>query len=108
MVVTESPAGSGRNGDRDPVARLCGSVRVSIWPFSARCATPVEGDEMIAALPGAPMAGARVLIATRPINFRLGANSLAAMVRWVLRQDPYCGTVFVLSGPPIPTVSLRN
>lgn len=50
---------------------------------------------MIAALPGAPMAGARVLIATRPIDFRSGADSLAAMVRWVLRRGPYCGTVFV-------------
>ncbi len=41
------------------------------------------------------MAGARVLIATRPVDFRRGADSLAVMVQSVLRQAPFCGTVFV-------------
>jgi len=36
-----------------------------------------------------------VLIATRPVDFRRGADSLAAMVQSVLGQDPFCGTVFV-------------
>jgi transposase len=35
------------------------------------------------------------LIATRPVDFRRGADSLAAMVQSVLGQDPFCGTVFV-------------
>ena len=50
---------------------------------------------MIAALSGTPPAGVRVLIATRPVDFRRGADSLAAMVQSVLGQDPFCGTVFV-------------
>lgn len=50
---------------------------------------------MISALPGTPPAGVRVLIATRPVDFRRGADSLAAMVQSVLGQDPFCGTVFV-------------
>ena len=50
---------------------------------------------MIPALSGAPPAGVRVLIATRPVDFRRGADSLAAMVQSVLGQDPFCGTVFV-------------
>ena len=45
---------------------------------------------MIAAPPGV-----RVLVATRPVDFRRGADSLAAMVREQLRQDPFCGTLFV-------------
>ena len=50
---------------------------------------------MIPALSGAPPAGMRVLIATRPVDFRRGADSLAAMVQSALGQDPFCGTVFV-------------
>ena len=50
---------------------------------------------MIPALSGTPPAGVRVLIATRPVDFRRGADSLAAMVQSVLGQDPFCGTVFV-------------
>src|SRR5499427_6707663 len=50
---------------------------------------------MIPALSGTPPAGMRVLIATRPVDFRRGADSLAATVQSVLQQDPFCGTVFV-------------
>jgi hypothetical protein len=36
-----------------------------------------------------------VLIATRPVDFRRGADGLAATVQSVLRQDPFSGTIFV-------------
>jgi transposase len=36
-----------------------------------------------------------VLIATRPVDFRRGADGLAATVQSALRQDPFSGTVFV-------------
>ena len=49
-----------------------------------------EGSDVI----GVP-AGVRVLVATRPVDFRRGADSLAALVREELRQDPFCGTIFV-------------
>lgn len=42
-----------------------------------------------------PPSGIRVLVATRPVDFRRGADGLAATVEQVLRQDPYSGTVFV-------------
>lgn len=42
-----------------------------------------------------PPSGVRVLIATRPVDFRRGADGLAATVEQVLRQDPFSGTVFV-------------
>ena len=42
-----------------------------------------------------PAAGVRVLIATSPVDFRRGADGLAATVQTMLRQDPFCGTVFV-------------
>ena len=50
---------------------------------------------MIPAPSGAPPAGVRVLIATRPVDFRRGADGLAVLVQSVLRHDPFGGTVFV-------------
>lgn len=35
------------------------------------------------------------MVATRPIDFRKGHNSLAAMVQNELRKDPFTGTIFV-------------
>ena len=37
----------------------------------------------------------RIMVATRPIDFRKGHDSLAAMVKNELRKDPFTGTVFV-------------
>jgi transposase len=42
-----------------------------------------------------PPAGVRVLVATRPVDFRRGADGLAATVETVLRQDPFSGTLFL-------------
>jgi hypothetical protein len=42
---------------------------------------------MIAAFAAPPPAGVRVLIATRPVDFRRGADGLAATVQTILRQD---------------------
>ena len=40
-------------------------------------------------------AGVRVLLATRPIDFRKGAHSLAALAQEVLAEDPFSGAVIV-------------
>src|ERR1700732_4102692 len=40
-------------------------------------------------------AGARVLLAPRPIDFRKGAHSLAALAQEVLAEDPFSGAVIV-------------
>lgn len=39
--------------------------------------------------------GVRVLIATRPVDFRKGADSLAALAKETLGQDPFSGAVLV-------------
>ena len=39
--------------------------------------------------------GTRVLIATRPIDFRKGAHSLAALAAEMLGEDPFSGVVIV-------------
>ena len=40
-------------------------------------------------------AGARVMVATKPVDFRRGADGLIALVRETLGQDPFAGTIFV-------------
>jgi transposase len=43
----------------------------------------------------APPAGARILLATRPVDVRKGAHSLAALAAEVLGADPFSGAVLV-------------
>jgi transposase len=49
-------------------------------------------------------AGIRVLVATKPVDFRRGDDSLAALVREQLKHDPFSGTIFIFrskrSDPP--------
>jgi transposase len=40
-------------------------------------------------------AGMRVLVATKPVDFRKGGDGLAALVRAALGEDPFSGTIFV-------------
>ncbi len=40
-------------------------------------------------------AGARVLLASRPVDFRKGAHALAALAAEVLSADPFSGAVLV-------------
>src|SRR6516164_2330765 len=56
---------------------------------AARC----EGGDMITV-----PAGLRVLVATRPVDFRQGADGLVALVREALAEDPFSGTIFVFRG----------
>jgi transposase len=40
-------------------------------------------------------AGVRVLVATRPVDFRRGAHGLAALAAEMLGEDPFSGAVLV-------------
>ncbi|WP_372837028.1 IS66 family insertion sequence element accessory protein TnpB, partial [Puniceibacterium confluentis] len=37
----------------------------------------------------------RIMIATKPVDFRKGHDGLAALVKNELRKEPFTGTVFV-------------
>ena len=39
--------------------------------------------------------GVKVLVATKPVDFRKGAEGLVALVREQLRHDPFSGTIFI-------------
>ena len=43
----------------------------------------------------AALAGVKDMVATRPVDFRKGADGLAALVREQLRHDPFSGMIFV-------------
>jgi len=42
-----------------------------------------------------PTGAVRVLVATRPVDFRKGAEGLAALVRENMKADPFSGAVYV-------------
>jgi transposase len=42
-----------------------------------------------------PASNVRVLVATKPVDFRKGADGLAALVQESLSADPFCGTIYV-------------
>lgn len=58
--------------------------------LAVRCAAGREGDHMISA-----SAGVKIMVATRLVDFRRGADGLAALVREQLHHDPFAGTIFV-------------
>ena len=49
---------------------------------------------------------ARVLVATRPVDFRKGAGSLAAMVKAQYGADPFSGVVYVFRAKRADRVKL--
>ena len=42
-----------------------------------------------------PTGAVRVMVATRPVDFRKGADGLAVLVRESLAADPFSGAVYV-------------
>jgi len=42
-----------------------------------------------------PTGAVRVLVATKPVDFRKGAEGLAALVRETMKADPFSGAVYV-------------
>ena len=40
-------------------------------------------------------AGVRVLVATKPVDFRKGGDGLAALVQETLEEDTFSGTIFI-------------
>jgi transposase len=53
-----------------------------------------------------PSGAVRVLVATRPVDFRKGMDGLAALVRESLGSDPYGGVVYVFRAKRADRVKL--
>jgi transposase len=53
-----------------------------------------------------PSGAVRVLVATKPVDFRKGADGLAALVRETMGADPFSGTVYVFRAKRADRVKL--
>jgi hypothetical protein len=53
-----------------------------------------------------PSGNVRVLVATKPVDFRKGAEGLAALVRETMRIDPFSGVVYVFRAKRADRVKL--
>lgn len=53
-----------------------------------------------------PTGAVRVMVATRPVDFRKGAEGLAALVRETMGADPFSGTVYVFRAKRADRVKL--
>jgi len=42
-----------------------------------------------------PAAGVRIMVASRPVDFRNGLDGLAALVQQALHENPFAGDIFV-------------
>src|SRR4051812_615416 len=87
-----------RGGD----GRHRGSDRIGREPAGDRGGDPgAEGGTVIG-----PTGAVRVLMATRPVDFRKGADGLAALVRETMGADPFSGAVYVFRAKRADRVKL--
>lgn len=61
---------------------------------------------MTPGLPIAPGGVVRVMVATKPVDFRKGMDGLAALVKEQLRADPFSGVVYVFRAKRADRVKL--
>jgi transposase len=52
-----------------------------------------------------PTGAVRVMVATKPVDFRKGAEGLAMLVREAMLADPFSGTVYVFRAKRAQRVS---
>lgn len=53
-----------------------------------------------------PTGAVRVMVATKPVDFRKGMEGLAVLVREAMQADPFCGTVYVFRAKRADRVKL--
>jgi transposase len=53
-----------------------------------------------------PTGAVRVMVATKPVDFRKGAEGLAALVREEMKSDPFCGAIYVFRAKRADRVKL--
>ena len=53
-----------------------------------------------------PTGAVRVMVATKPVDFRKGAEGLAALVRDTMQADPFSGVVYVFRAKRADRVKL--
>jgi transposase len=51
---------------------------------------------------------ARIMVAAKPVDFRRGGESLAALAREVLKEDPFAGVIVIFRSRRAQLVSLYS
>lgn len=54
-----------------------------------------------------PSQGMRILVATKPVDFRKGHDGLAALAQSMLAENPFTGTVFASASFDLPDIRGR-
>jgi transposase len=97
-VVAAPAVECDRIGDR----RHCNASGSRRGCTNCRVGDPrLEGLRMIG-----PTGEVRVMVATKPVDFRKGAEGLAALVREDIKADPFSGTVYVFRAKRMDRVKL--
>jgi transposase len=90
------------------IARQCGGMQDEL----AARGTGIGGDdrdldaELVGDVVIGPTGTVRVMVATKPVDFRKGMEGLAALVREAMGADPFCGTVYVFRAKRADRVKL--
>src|SRR3954471_14806429 len=96
------PPARARHGDRGGDGRHCGSDRIGREPAGDCGGDPgAEGGNM-----NGPTGAVWVRMATQPVDFRKGADGLAALVRETMGADPFSGAVYVFRAKRADRVKL--
>jgi transposase len=53
-----------------------------------------------------PSGPVRVMLAIKPVDFRKGADGLAALVKEEMKADPFCGVIYVFRAKRADRASL--
>src|SRR5882762_3266259 len=53
-------------------------------------------------------AGVRIVVASRPVDFRNGLDGLAAAVQQALRENPFAGDLFVFRAKRADRIKIRD
>ena len=90
VTAAARPPARAHHGDRGGGGRHCGSDRIGREPAGDRGRDPgAEGGTAIG-----PTGAVRVMMATQPVDFRKGADGLAALVHETMGADPFSGAVY--------------
>src|SRR5215218_2529781 len=101
VTAAARPPAWARHGDRGRDGRHRGSDWIGREPAGDRGRDPgAEGSIVIG-----PTGAVRVM-ATRPVDFRKGADGLAALVRETMGADPFSGAVYVFRAKRADRVKL--
>ena len=116
VVESALPEGAARRQQRQrarAVDRTSGIIEVEIEGVRVRVGRGADAKTVAAVIRAlkagsviGPTGAVRVMMATKPVDFRKGAEGLAALVRETMKADPFSGAVYVFRAKRADRVKL--